>query len=420
MRWEQKIQHAIQTDIGLRRKNNEDAAVSHVCTDEAEWSKRGHLFVVADGMGGHAVGELASKLAVETVPHIFYKIPDGDSRVALQQAVTAANDVINKRGSQNVDFLRMGTTCTTLALTSRGAVVGHVGDSRCYRIRRDRIDQLTFDHSLVWELERQNPKAAEKLNLSQHRNVITRSLGPEPTVDVDLEGPYPIYPGDTFVLCSDGLSNQVSDEEIGAIVRELSPSQACQLLVHLANLRGGADNCTVIVVRVGELPTNVPPPIVEVEEPVGSLSWWFLWASFGLALLLVTGLSFLISGNPWEGYSVVSVAAVGMILLVWFGWKRHQEARPVSDDDLSKTNYLRPHRTAVSKSSETLFQELKSLELEVRKAAVEEHWSVDWKSHEQAVEAAGKAEQERRFARGVRDLTRAIDALMKESEKKNE
>lgn len=418
MRWEQKIQHAVQTDIGLRRKNNEDAAAVHVCQEEAEWKHRGHLFVVADGMGGHAVGELASKLAVETVPHIFYKVPDGDARIALQQAVTNANDVIYKRGSQNVDFLRMGTTCTSLALTSRGAVVGHVGDSRCYRIRRDRIDQLTFDHSLVWELERQNPRAAEKLNLNQHKNVITRSLGPESTVDVDLEGPYPIYPGDTFVLCSDGLSNQVTDEEIGAIVRELSPTQACQYLVHLANLRGGADNCTVIVVRVGDLPANVPPPIIEPEEPAGTLGWWFLWASFVVALVLVTGLSFLISGSEMKGYSVLSVSAVGVVLLVWFGWKRHVEMRPASmDDDASKTNFLRPHRTAVCKSSEDLFHEMQTLEQEVRRAAVEEQWSVDWKTHDQAVEAAGKALHEKRFARGIRDVSRAIDALMKESAK---
>jgi len=194
MRWEQKLQHATLSDIGLRRQNNEDSAASHVCATSTEFDRRGHLFIVADGMGGHAVGELASQLAVEAVPHSWYKVAGNDARETLRLAITAANKLIFERGSQNRDFLRMGTTCTALALTPQGAVIGHVGDSRCYRIRRDRIDQLTFDHSLQWEMQRQNRKLAAHVDLSEHRNIITRSLGPEPAVEIDVEGPFLVLP----------------------------------------------------------------------------------------------------------------------------------------------------------------------------------------------------------------------------------
>ncbi|MEZ6065944.1 MAG: protein phosphatase 2C domain-containing protein [Planctomycetaceae bacterium] len=301
MRWEQQVQYASQTDIGLRRKNNEDACATRICLTEEEFRERGHLFVVADGMGGHAVGELASKIAVETVPHTFFKLTGSSAIELLRLAVEAANAAINQRGTQNRDFQRMGTTCTSLALTPRGLLLGHVGDSRAYRIRRDRIDQLTFDHSLVWELQRKNPNAAKQIDLSAHKNVITRSLGPEPSIEVDIEGPYPIFPGDIYVLCSDGLSGQVTDEEIGGIARELSPNLACRLLVHLANLRGGVDNCTVLIVRVGDLPANLPLAIEEPPVPEGGLGWGWLAGFWAAALLLVAGISLAMFRRYVEG-----------------------------------------------------------------------------------------------------------------------
>lgn len=223
MRWEQQVQYSSVSDVGLRRRNNEDACVIRISRSEEEFRRRGHLFVVADGMGGHAVGELASKLAVETLPHTFFKSREEDVGKALRAAVDAANTAIHTRGSQNRDFLRMGTTCTAMALGEHGVYVAHVGDSRAYRVRRDRIDQLTFDHSLAWELERSGRKASVDPAASNNRNVITRSLGPERSVEIDLEGPYPVLPGDVFVLCSDGLINHVSDDEIATIAQDLAP-----------------------------------------------------------------------------------------------------------------------------------------------------------------------------------------------------
>jgi len=366
-------------------------------------------------MGGHAVGELASKIAVETVPHSFYKLPEEDPGRLLEKAVAAANDAIHRRGSENRDFLRMGTTCTSLLLGPRGLYLGHVGDSRAYRVRRDRIDQLTFDHSLVWELQRKHPKAAAQINLAEHKNVITRSLGPEAEVQVDLEGPYPVFPGDIYVLCTDGLSGQVHDEEIGAIVRELSPQQACRLLVHLANLRGGADNCTVQVIRIGELPANIPVKIDEPPPPPETgLSWWWLLAFWVAALLVVMGFSLLMFDHPLQGAFVAAIGGIGGIVLTWKLWQQNRAAAPESGSDASRTNYWRPYRSAVAKSSEALAAELIQLEAAIQRAAAEEQWRVDWTAHQQAVAAAQKSMEQKRFTKAVRDIARAIDQLMTE------
>lgn len=413
MRFEQQVQYASATDIGLRRRNNEDAYIVRLCSEESEYRRRGHLMVVADGMGGHAVGELASRLAVETVPHTFYKHKDGDSRTALVAAIAAANSAIHARGSQNRDFQRMGTTCTVLALTPRGALIGHVGDSRVYRIRRDQVDQLTFDHSLQWELKRHNKRLPDELKMLDNRNIITRSLGPEASVEIDLEGPHPVLPGDVYVICSDGLSTQVGDDEIGAIVRELSPAQACRLLVHLANLRGGADNCTVVTVRVGDLPANVTPespPPPEPEVPQQALGWEWLGGFWLVAMALVGGLSLLLFRHLLEGAIVTAVGLIGVLVMGVALWRRYR-AQPGRGGD-PQTVYSRPHRTAVAKSSHALAATLAGLEQDLRRAAQEEEWNVDWEAHQQALASAMEAVQQKRFARGVRDYARALDLLI--------
>ncbi|MBX3443094.1 MAG: serine/threonine-protein phosphatase [Planctomyces sp.] len=412
MRWEQKLQHATLSDIGLRRQNNEDSSATHICHDEGEFDHRGHLFVVADGMGGHAVGELASQMAVEAVPHTWFKVPGHDPREALRVSITAANKLINERGSQNRDFLRMGTTCTALALTPRGAVIGHVGDSRCYRIRRDRIDQLTFDHSLQWEMQRQNRRLANEAAMLEHRNIITRSLGPEPSVDVDMEGPFLVLPGDIFVLCSDGLSGEVKDEEIGALAGELSPAQACRMLVHLANLRGGADNCTVTVVRVGDLPANVAPPQLPTpDDGDAGLDWTWLGLGWAAACLCLMGFLLIAFSRPWVGAGFIgcALAAFGWIFAVML---RQRRSRQIPESDLSRTNYWRPYRTAISQPMQQMLENLLAVEAELSRAAREEGWPVNWSQHTAALQAAAEARTERRFARGVRDAARAIDLLM--------
>jgi protein phosphatase len=220
-------------------------------------------------------------------------------------------------------------------------------------------------------------------------------------------------------VCSDGLSSQVSDEEIGAVARELSPTQACRLLVHLANLRGGADNCTVVTVRIGDLPANVeaePPPPPEPEPVQSPFGWEWLVGFWLVAMALVGGLSLLLFGRVPQGAVVTSVGAAGLIGMGAAAWRRHRAMRPHGGD--GQTVYSRPHRTAVAKSSQALVETLSGVERDLRRAAQEEEWNVEWEAHQQALSSAAEAVQQRRYARAVRDFARALDVLMSDLPKR--
>ncbi len=252
MNWDDNIIDAAATDTGMRRANNQDSFAAVRASHEEAWKQRGHVFIVADGMGAHAVGELASKMACDLIPHNYMKARTGTPSEAIVKSFREVSALIHSRASANRDFQGMGTTCSSLLLLPVGALVAHVGDSRVYRVRRDRIDQLSFDHSLVWELVRRNHLTSEQANLSVPKNVITRSLGPEVEIEVDVEGPLAVELGDVYLLCSDGLSGPIDDHEIGAFAANFHPRDASRYLVNLANLRGGLDNITVLIVRIGE------------------------------------------------------------------------------------------------------------------------------------------------------------------------
>ena len=213
--WKHCLEYAALSDLGLRRSNNQDSLAVVIAGGQAAWQQRGHLFMVADGMGAHAAGELASKMAVDCVPLTYQKMLDAPPPEALRHAIADANQQIHDRGQASDDFRGMGTTASTLVLLPQGAVVAHVGDSRVYRLRGQRFEQLTFDHSLVWEMSAAGNMPEDEVPDYVPKNIITRSLGPNAEVEVDLEGPFPLEMGDTFLLCSDGLSGQVRDEEIG-------------------------------------------------------------------------------------------------------------------------------------------------------------------------------------------------------------
>jgi protein phosphatase len=246
-----RLDYAQLSDLGMRRPNNQDSMAAVVTENEATWSQRGHLMMIADGMGAHAAGELASKLAVDNIPHTYYKLRDLYPPAALRQAIREANALVHQKGQSAIGFQGMGTTCSCLVLLPQGALVAHIGDSRVYRLREHQLEQLTFDHSLVWEMAAAGHMAEEDVPAFIPKNVITRSLGPHETVNIDLEGPYDVAAGDVFLLCSDGLSGQLSDLEIGVLLHCLTPHEAVQTLVDLANLRGGPDNISVIVAKVG-------------------------------------------------------------------------------------------------------------------------------------------------------------------------
>ena len=291
--WKHCLEHAALSDLGRRRANNQDSYVTVLAGNQADFQRRGHFFMVADGMGAHAAGELASKMAIDAVSLDYRKRPEQAAAEAILSAVLDANRQIHTRGLASPDFRGMGTTATALLLLPTGALVAHVGDSRAYRLRGTRLDQLTFDHSLVWEIRAAGHTLDTELPGYISKNIITRSLGPSPTVQVDLEGPYPVEAGDTVLLCSDGLSGQLSDEEIGMVLGCLPPTEAARALVDLANLRGGPDNITVVIARVlgpqiAESTTPEPSPKAGAASvrPIHPV----VWTVMGVAFLSALGL----------------------------------------------------------------------------------------------------------------------------------
>lgn len=414
MFWEQQIQYAAVSDVGFRRQNNQDSCVVQLSPDKQAWLERGHLFVVADGMGGHAVGELASKMAVDIIPLTFDKLRNKHPLSALKVALETANEKIHERGSLNRDFLRMGTTCTTLLLCPLGAIIGHVGDSRAYRIRGRQVDQLTRDHSLVWELIEQRkvrPRDADKL---YPRNVITRSLGPEPDVNVDVEGPSVVLPGDTYLLCSDGLSNLISDAEVGMICGELPPNDASRMLVNLANLRGGTDNITVVVVRVGEAPVNADVPDAPILPQTDEADWASFAVFCSLALVAIVGfLLAALSSHQAVGASLIVGAALGALGAWLLLAKRRREAEVERHDVGAQSTILwRPYRTASARVTADMIHRLAKMEAELHQAALEERWPIDLTQRDEDFQQAQAAEAAGRYADALRHYARAFDVLM--------
>jgi protein phosphatase len=239
-----QIVQAQLSDIGCRRKKNEDA-LGFFLSEQAPATQ---FAVVCDGVGGNAAGEVASQLAVETLERSFFGAgnPD-DLGSALRRAVEAANAAIQHQASTDPRMANMATTCTAVALRGDILRVAHVGDCRAYRIEGGAITQLTRDHSVAEEYaQRGEPLPADKQGLA---NVLTRCLGIEPTVEVDVSEPIPFQEGNILVMCSDGLTKMVTPEEILYQASMQTPGDACQALVALARERGGPDNITVQVIR---------------------------------------------------------------------------------------------------------------------------------------------------------------------------
>jgi protein phosphatase len=236
------------SDVGCVRKINEDA-LGMSRSGDARVAGRGELFLVADGMGGHTSGEVASRLAVESVLHSFSVWTGDDAQATLVGAVQQANaQIYAQSGAEQSGSARMGTTLVGALVRGNDLHVINVGDSRAYRLRSGRLEQLSRDHSVVADQVAKGLIDAEEARQLVYRNRITRALGQKPTVVVD----YFVHTwqaGDVMVLCTDGLTGQVSDAEIATVVSRGSPDKAAARLVELANERGGPDNITVIVVR---------------------------------------------------------------------------------------------------------------------------------------------------------------------------
>jgi protein phosphatase len=242
------------TDVGLKRGHNED---NYLINEEL------NLFVVADGMGGHAGGEYASAIAVNTVEEIITNMQSLDAeeqadpvdlmRQKLTHAIRLAGRRIYEKAKEQPEYHGMGTTVVVLLIDRGNAYVAHVGDSRLYAMRDGAIEQVTEDHSLIAEKVRHGLITEEEAKSHRMRNVITRSLGYQEDVEVDLQV-RAVRRGDTFLLCSDGLSGHVEREELGDYLSKYGPQSAARRLVHVACERGGDDNITVAIIVVEDGP----------------------------------------------------------------------------------------------------------------------------------------------------------------------
>jgi protein phosphatase len=246
-----QVQFGCKTDMGRVRENNEDKHEFFVPVDDQELANKGRIFVVCDGMGGAEAGQLASELSCKTFIDV-YRSHLGDSEAAIRGAIMAANRYTHEVQLMDRKKQGMGTTLSALILVQDKAFIGQVGDSRVYRVRDGQVEQLTTDHTWVEETVKAGVMTREEAEASRYRHVITRAIGPEAEVEPDVFS-HEVQAGDTFLICSDGVTNHVSDAEIGRILGENSPSEAAWKVVGAALVGGGTDNATCIVVRVTEV-----------------------------------------------------------------------------------------------------------------------------------------------------------------------
>jgi serine/threonine protein phosphatase PrpC len=412
--WKHCLETVAISDLGLRRANNQDSYSVFLAGNQRDFSRRGHLFMVADGMGAHAAGELASKIATDVVPLTYHKLNDKSPPDALLAAVLDANSQIQARAEASPEFKGMGTTTTVLVLLPEGALVAHVGDSRAYRVRRQQIDQLTFDHSLVWELQATGQKFEEEFSNLIGKNIITRSLGPNPKVNVDLEGPHSCRVGDIFLLCSDGLSGQVQDAEIGAVLLSLPLSEAAQTLVDLANLRGGPDNVTVVAAQIlgPQIARDTQDQTAEEKDDdrPGSMSV-LAWLICALACLAALGLW--TSGQPAPALvSLLAALVAGMFALTRIG------GGPGRVASFDGRHYGRgPYVSCDCTPNEEFIQKLIEVVSQLRDAAHSENWKIDWKAFDQFISQAETAHNSTDRTACARQYLRAISFMMAELKK---
>lgn len=421
--WKSYLDHAVISDVGMRRTNNQDSQAVMLASDDTTFRTRGHVFVVADGMGAHAAGELASKMATDSIPHNYHKLADLPPPNALRKSIREANAIIHRRGQTNAEFHGMGTTASCLTIVPQGALIAHVGDSRVYRLRKKVLEQLTFDHSLVWEMMASGSVPASGVANLVPKNIITRSLGPHAEVNVDLEGPFPIEVGDIFLLCSDGVSaGRVDDHEIATILASLPPKEAAQVIVDLANLRGGPDNITVIVVRItneklATLAKNNPEPLA-IGEDVGekksrknaAIFLWIVAAMFFIGCMVM----FSVTELPWFLNLTPLVASV---MFAFFGFQQ------LMSDDGPALKYLPagrmlgkgPYRQYDCSAEKSLALDLARKSQELHEAAKREKWDrIDWNKFDAYIKEGSALLDRQDFGGAVREYGRAIRSMMGE------
>ena len=246
------ITSGTNSNIGLVREENQDSYGRFPEDASSDTTEPGIVFAVADGMGGHRGGKEASSIAIRVLRETFFGESDDGIPDRLVRSFEAANVAVRQHGQANPECRGMGTTLTALVLHGDKAWIGHVGDSRAYRITDDGIEQLTEDHSIVAEWLRKGWLTEEQAKNHPERSLLYRALGVTTDLSVDIVEAIPVGEGVTFLLCTDGLTNHVEDAEMKEVVLSRTPQEACDHLVSLALERGGFDNVTVQAVSCTE------------------------------------------------------------------------------------------------------------------------------------------------------------------------
>jgi serine/threonine protein phosphatase PrpC len=290
-----RIVFAKGTDVGRKRGHNEDYVDAFSPPDPAKRRQKGELFIVADGMGGHQAGEVASKSAVQTISHEYYADPEREIAGSLSRAIQRASALIYQQAQESPSRAGMGTTVVAAVVRGQELCLANVGDSRAYLMRNGAIKQVTRDHSFVEEQIRAGILTREEARTHPQRNVITRALGAGPDIEVDTYCGK-LVPGDTLLLCTDGLSEYVQAEEIQTILSQHSPQETIPRLIAMANERGGNDNITALVIQAApvtgtaRLEDTAPVPPQPQDMGRRGLSLPILAALIGGGLIVVAAL----------------------------------------------------------------------------------------------------------------------------------
>lgn len=281
---------ALRSDVGRVRSENQDFGL---ITAPSEWDpSEGILMIVADGMGGARGGATASRMAAETIRDSFLQNRQDRVSEALVDAIHQANQRVFSEAQANQDLRGMGTTIAALVVQKERGWIAHVGDSRIYRLRGGKVEQLTEDHSIVATMVRQNLLTPEEAATHPRRNVLERSVGVADNVEVDHRDEFEILDGDTILLCSDGLHGVVPTAALGEAMA-LPVEAAAERCIHLALQAGAPDNVTVLVCRAGEEPENarlaapgsgntleVAPATPSGERSARSSTFRWMWIGF--------------------------------------------------------------------------------------------------------------------------------------------
>ena len=314
------LEVGLSSDRGPSRDLNEDYVDYYVPSDEAQSRLKGSIFVVADGMGGHLAGEVASKEAVKKVMEEYYAAPSPDPGESLGRAISAANHLVREHALSDPAKSGMGTTLVAAVIIGSNVYIANVGDGRAYGINNDTSTQITRDHSWVEEQIEVGILTREQAQKHPQRNVITRALGRRQTVEADLfEGK--LLAGDALLLCTDGVCGPLTEDQMTQAVRSLPPSRAAAQLVSQAGAEGGKDNASALIVRVvapdawseeQAQPSSGPADEIQPEAPVSvaSLSglrrqrWVLGGVAAGIILCLIAAVVFVpaltqkLTGDP--------------------------------------------------------------------------------------------------------------------------